>query len=90
METKKLKGFQSFDLINELQNRGYNTDLLFSIYDVESTLDAVNDERADDGQIIIDANEFKGILKRAIGSNLDNITSIINEKIERIINYYED
>lgn len=87
---ENLKGFQSFDLINELQNRGYNTDLLFSIYDVESTLDAVNDERAEDEQIVIDADQFKGILKRAIDSNMDNVMSIINEKIERIINYYED
>jgi hypothetical protein len=85
-----MEKIETFELIQELKKRGYNTDLLFSVYDVESILDEVNDDRADDEQIVIEADQFKAILKRAIDSNIDNVTSIINEKIERIVNYYEN
>jgi hypothetical protein len=85
-----MEKIETFELIQELKKRGYNTDLLFSVYDVENILDEVNDDRADDEQIVIEADQFKAILKRAIDSNINNVTSIINEKIERIINYYED
>ncbi len=83
-----MENLQSFELIQELQKRGYYTDLLFSIYDVESILDQVNDDRADDEQIVINPDEFMDILDKAV--NLDYITSDINERIENIINDYEN
>jgi len=48
-----LSNIESWDLMKELKRRGYYTDLIFGLYDVESTLESLNDNRDEDDENII-------------------------------------
>ena len=52
-----LSNIDSWDLMKELKSRGYYTDLIFGPYDVESTLESLNDNRDEDDENIIVLSE---------------------------------
>ena len=86
----KFNQFSTFELIRELNNRGYFTDLLYSKHSVNDILDAINERRDDDGEepISIPENKILGILEASINVRL--IESLINERIEEeIFDNYE-
>jgi hypothetical protein len=53
-----LKNIDSWDLMKELKSRGYYTDLIFGLGDVDFNLESLNDYR-DDDKIIVLSNEDK-------------------------------
>ena len=81
----------TFELILELEKRGYHTGLLFGRLFVEGVLDDINTERDEEGEepISINQDDIDGILRRAI--NVDSIRRRIEENIEEnILEYYQD
>lgn len=81
----------TFELLLELEKRGYHTGLLFGRAFVEVVLDDINTERDEDGDepITISQDDIDNILRRAI--NVDSIRRRIEENIEEnILEYYQD
>lgn len=79
-----LSNIESKDLINELETRGYFTDLLYSIYDVDLQLDAINEDREE--KIILSQEQKIEILKQSF--SLDFYSEQMNNDIEeQILNY---
>lgn len=80
-----LSNLDSWDLIKELRSRGYYTDLIFSISDVTTQLDSINDCRdEDDGEIIeLDESDKMDILDCCF--NTDYYCQRMNESIEEYI-----
>lgn len=52
-----LSQVDAWDLMRELQSRGYFTDLIFGISDVDNNLEFVNEDRAEKGQEPIELTE---------------------------------
>jgi hypothetical protein len=78
------------ELINELESRGYMTDLLFNRHDVQSQIDSINEDREAEGldPIEMDDDEKDYILER-IGTEW--YTERINESIfEKVSDYFDD
>lgn len=79
-----LSNIESKDLINELETRGYFTDLLYSIYDVDLQLDAINEDREE--KIVLSQEQKIEILKQSF--SLDFYSEQMNNDIEeQILNY---
>jgi hypothetical protein len=79
-----IKDLKSHELINELQSRGYHTELLFNLWDVEERLDRVNDEREEDYKINLTEEEKSNVLHQSINSSyyIQRINESISEHIE--------
>ena len=78
------------DLIKELQNRGFDTQLLFSREDVVLQLESINENRIElweDNQIELTEQDMDDILDYALGS--DMLNTMINERISDKILEYE-
>lgn len=77
------------DLIQELRNRGFVTQLLYGREDVQMKLDDINENRielAEDNQIELSDNDMDDILNYVMDD--DSIGQIVNEGIEsRILAY---
>lgn len=82
MATIDLSKVGTNDLIGELRSRGVNTNLLWSVYDVDLNLERINEDRDDDQQIVLDDYE-----KQQIIDNLDfgYKTERINQEIYNTI-----
>ena len=80
-----LSNLDSWDLMKELKRRGYYTDLIFGPYDVESTLESLNDNRdEDDENIIVLSEEDKmDILDSCF--NTDWFVERMNESMDEYI-----
>jgi hypothetical protein len=80
-----LSNVDSWDLMKELKSRGYYTDLIFGPYDVESTLESLNDNRdEDDENIIVLSEEDKmDILDSCF--NTDWFVERMNESMDEYI-----
>jgi len=78
-----LKNINSWDLMKELKSRGYYTDLIFSPYDVESTLQSLNDYRDDDNIIVLTKDEWSDILDSCF--NTDWYSERMNEDVDAYI-----
>jgi hypothetical protein len=79
-----LSNIESKDLINELNTRGYFTDLLYSVFDVDLQLDTINEDREE--KIILSQEQKIEVLKESF--SLDYYTEQMNNDIEeRILNY---
>lgn len=50
---------KSFDLIRELESRGYMTNLLFCREDVDTQLVYINENRIDDGETPVEFDDFE-------------------------------
>ena len=75
-----MKDIKTSDLISELQNRGYYTDLLFCLEDVRMNLERINEDRLKDIELT-DSDSYY-ILEKI---NSDWHIERINEKICDII-----
>jgi hypothetical protein len=79
------------DLIQELQNRGYDTQLLFSREDVQDQLDSINENREglglEDTKIELSEQNMDDILDDVLGSSM--LIEMISEKISNKIYDYE-
>jgi hypothetical protein len=80
-----LSNIDSWDLMKELKSRGYYTDLIFGIQDVNSQLESVNDCRdmEDDTIIVLTEDEKIDVLDGCF--NTDWFVERLNESIEEYI-----
>ena len=86
-----LSNLYTQDLIRELNNRGFDTQLLFSREDVQDQLDSINENRVgigvDDSKIELTEQDMDDILYDVLGSSMLN--EIISEGISNKIFDYE-
>jgi hypothetical protein len=86
-----LSNLDSWDLIKELNKRGYYTQLVYSPSDVDMQLDSINGNRdEEDGNIIVLSQEDKeAILQDCF--NTDWYCERMNENLEEhILDNYDD
>lgn len=57
-----LSNVDSFDLMRELKSRGYYTELIFGISDVDTVLESINDNRDETNQIVLSDDEKRDII----------------------------
>ena len=78
------------DLIQELRNRGFVTQLLYGREDVQMRLDDINENRielAEDNQIELSDNDIDDILNYVMDD--DSISQLVYEGIENRILAYD-
>ena len=82
-----LSNIESKDLIHELYERGYFTDLLFCVEDVNLQLDDINEDRDEDNKIVLSEEQKKEVLDESFNvgwynerMNDDIINTILNYK----------
>lgn len=83
-----LSEVNSWDLIKELESRGYFTDLIFGTQDVDANLVFINDARVDKGEepIELTKDEKEEIVKSCF--NVDWYAEQMNDDIyEQILRY---
>lgn len=86
-----LSNIDSWDLMKELKSRGYYTDLIFGPYDVESTLESLNDNRDEDDENIIVLSEEDKVDILDSCFNTDWFVERMNESMdEYILDNYDD
>lgn len=79
-----LKNIKSIYLITELKSRGYFTELLYGISDVEMQLDNINECRySAESKIILTDDDKMDILDNCF--NTDYYTERLNEELEEYI-----
>ena len=86
-----LSNVDSWDLMKELKSRGYYTDLIFGIEDVNSHIHSINEGRDEDdkNQIVLTDDEKRDILDSCF--NTDWYCQRMNEDIEEeILNHYDN
>ena len=86
-----LSNLDSWDLIKELNNRGYYTQLIYSPSDVDMQLDSINGYRdEEDGNIIVLSDDDKAeILQDCF--NTDWYCERMNESLEQhILDNFDD
>lgn len=83
-----LSNIESRDLMLELKSRGYYTDLIFGIGDVDWNLKSINDDRDENDQIKLDDSEKIDILDNCF--NTDWYCERMNDNIlDEILNRYD-
>lgn len=84
-----LSNIDSRDLMLELNSRGYYTDLIFSIHDVDSMLDSINGDREEnENQIVLTKEDKMDILDNCF--NTDWYCERMNNDIDdEILNHYD-
>lgn len=86
-----LRNIDTQDLIRELNNRGFDTQLLFSREDVQDQLDSINENREglglEDTKIELSEQNMDDILDDVLGSSM--LIEMISEKISNKIYDYE-
>lgn len=84
-----LSNIDSRDLMLELNSRGYYTDLIFSIHDVDSMLDSINGDREEnENQIVLTKEDKMNILDNSF--NTDWYCERMNNDIDdEILNHYD-
>ena len=87
MEKLDLSKIDRWDLIDELKSRGFYTDLLYSIDDVDMQIDYINEEREDDKKITLSEEQKLEALDNSFNlgwycerMNIDLQTQILNYK----------
>jgi hypothetical protein len=83
-----LSNIETNDLMNELNRRGWKTELLFGLSDIDLQLDGINEDRDEDNQITL-SNEDKEEILDSVFSNVDYHIEQINTEIEDKILSYE-
>jgi hypothetical protein len=85
MEKLDLSKVDSWDMVKELNSRGYYTKLIFTPFDVESTLESLNNNRdEDDENIIVLTDEDKGDILNSC-FNTDWYCERMNEDMDEYI-----
>jgi hypothetical protein len=83
-----LSNIETNDLMDELNRRGWKTELLFGLSDIDLQLDGINEDRDEDNQITL-SNEDKEEILDNVFSNVDYHIEQINTEIEDKILSYE-
>jgi len=82
-----LSNIETNDLMDELNRRGWKTELLFGLADIDLQLDGINEDRDEDNQIKL-TDDNKGEILDEVFANMDYFIEQINNDIEdRILNY---
>lgn len=86
-----LSNIGTWDLIEELRNRGYYMNLVFGVPDVEAKLDEINSDRDEaEGNIIVLSHEDKVEIVNNAFSTI-KISAIMEEDIEdEILDNYDN
>ncbi len=75
------------DLMDELNRRGWKTELLFGLSDVDLQLESINESRDEDSQITL-SDDNKGEILDEVFDNVGYYIEQININIEdKILNY---
>ena len=82
-----LSNIETNDLMDELNKRGWKTELLFGLSDIDLQLESINDDRDEDNQIKL-TDDNKGEILDEVFGNMDYFIEQINNDIEdRILGY---
>lgn len=76
----------SSDLIHELYERGYFTDLLFCVEDVNNQLYDINEDRDEDNKIVLSEEQKKEVLDESFNVGWYN-ERMNDDIINTILNY---
>ena len=83
-----LSNVDSWDLMRELKSRGYYTELIFGVSDVDLQLESINDGRDDENQIVLTQEDKMDIIENCFNS--DWYCERMNDDISyEIINHYD-
>lgn len=83
-----LSNVDSWDLMRELKSRGYYTELIFGVSDVDLQLESINDGRDDENQIVLTQEDKMDIIENCFNS--DWYCERMNDDIsDEIINHYD-
>ncbi len=87
-----LSNLDSWDLMKELNKRGYYTNLIFSPSDIDMVLSGINGNRDEEDSNIIElSQEDKEDILQSTAINTDWFCERINESLEEhILDYYDD
>jgi hypothetical protein len=82
-----LSNIETNDLMDELNRRGWKTELLFGLSDVDMQLESINEGRDEDSQITL-SDDNKGEILDEIFDRVGYYIEQINNDIEdKILNY---
>ena len=84
-----LSNIGTHDLMDELNRRGWKTELLFGLSDIDLQLESINDDRDEDNQIKL-TDDNKGEILDQVFDRVDYFIEQINNEIENKILDYED
>jgi hypothetical protein len=77
------------ELIQELESRGYTTDLLFSIEDVKLQLDSYNGDNENENDVTLDEDDMSDIIDSlTFDVTIGNVNDQIYEKITEFFENY--
>lgn len=83
-----LSNVDSWDLMKELKSRGYYTDLIFGVSDVDTQLESINDGRDEDNQIVLSEEEKMDVLDSCF--SVEWYCQRMNEDIEQeLLDHYD-
>jgi hypothetical protein len=83
-----LSNIESRDLMLELRRRGWKTELMFGLDDVDLQLESINDERDEEDKIVLEDIDKQNILDDVF-DNVDYYIERVNTDIEDKILDYE-
>jgi hypothetical protein len=82
-----LSNVETNDLMDELNRRGWKTELLFGLSDIDMRLESINEDRDEDKQITL-SDDNKGEILDQVFDNVGYYIEQINNDIEdKILNY---
>jgi hypothetical protein len=82
-----LSNIETNDLMDELNRRGWKTELLFGLSDVDLQLESINEGRDEESQITL-SDDNKGEILDEVFDNVGYYIEQININIEdKILNY---
>ena len=82
-----LSNIETNDLMDELNRRGWKTELLFGLSDIDMRLESINEDRDEDKQITL-SDDNKGEILDQVFDNVGYYIEQINNDIEdKILNY---
>ncbi len=82
-----LSNIETNDLMDELNRRGWKTELLFGLSDVDMQLESINESRDEDSQITLSDDNKGEILDQIFDSVGYYIEQINNDIEDKILNY---
>jgi hypothetical protein len=82
-----LSNIETNDLMDELNRRGWKTELLFGLSDVDMQLESINEGRDEDSQITLSDDNKGEILDQIFDSVGYYIEQINNDIEDKILNY---
>ena len=82
-----LSNIETNDLMDELNRRGWKTELLFGLSDIDMRLESINEDRDEDKQITL-SDDDKGNILDQVFDNVGYYIEQVNNNIEdKILNY---